>query len=134
MKSILKTLAIVMTLAFTVVSCSSDKDNDGDPVSASRDVKYEVTGNFGGELSVIYMEKSTAPLNEDIEKLPWTKEFTANPDATGASMNVSGNGGVKGQTLTGKIYVGGKVVKELTATADNSGIIILMPGTYVFPR
>lgn len=134
MKSILKTLAIVITFAFTVVSCSSDKDNDGDSVSASRDIKYEVTGDFAGELSVIYMEKSTAPLNEDIEKLPWIKELTANPDATGASMNVSGYGGVKGQTLTGKIYIGGKVVKELTATADNDGIIILMPGTYIFPR
>lgn len=133
MKSILKTLAIVLTLAFTVGSCSSDNDNDNNSGSSSRDVKYEVTGNYTGTLSVTYIEAGGAPLIEDITKLPWTKEFTAKADSNGASVSTSGYGGVKGQTLTGKIYIGGKVVKELTATATEDGIIVLMPGSYVFP-
>jgi len=134
MKSIFKTAALVLTLAFTAVSCSSDDDNDSGAGSGSRDVKYEITGNYTGDLDVTYLEKSGAALNEDVDALPWTKEFTANADSPGASFQTSGNGGVKGQTLTGKVYVGGKVVKELTATATEDGIIVLIPSSYVFPR
>lgn len=133
MKSILKTLAIVLTLTFTAGSCSSDNDDDSGSNTSSRDVKYEVTGNYTGKLSATYIEEGGAALIEDVTALPWKKEFTAKIDSKGASINTSGYGGVKGQTLTGKIYVGGKVVKELTATATEDGIIVLMPGTYVFP-
>ncbi|KAF2080239.1 hypothetical protein JI750_07005 [Flavobacterium sp. GN10] len=129
MKSILKTLAIVMTLAFTAVSCSSDDDKGG---NNSRDVKYEITGNYTGTLSTTYFEKGGNALNEDITKLPWTKEFTADAKSIGASLSASGYGGTPGQTLTGKIYVGGKLQNELTATATNDGIIVLPLTPYVF--
>jgi hypothetical protein len=134
MKSIFKTAVLVLTLAFTAVSCSSDDDNNSEPGTASRDVKYEITGNFTGELDVTYMEKSGAPLIEDVLALPWTKEFTANADSNGALVHTSGLGGVAGQTVTAKIYVGGKVVSELTGTANSDGIIVVHPNTYVFPR
>lgn len=133
MKAILKTFAIVLTLAFTAVSCSSDND-DNNSAPASREVKYEVTGNYTGKMDVTYMEKSGAPLIEDINTLPWTKEFTADADSDGALVHTGGYGGVKGQTLTAKIYVGGKIVSELTGTADNDGIIVVHPKTYIFPR
>ncbi len=134
MKSILKTAALALTLVFTTISCSSDNDNDSEPVTASRDVKYEITGNFTGELDATYMEKSGAPLIEDVTALPWTKEFTANADSDGALVHTSGFGGVAGQTVTAKIYVGGKVVSELTGTANSDGIIVVHPKTYIFPR
>ncbi|KAF2337301.1 MAG: MmpS family transport accessory protein [Flavobacterium nitrogenifigens] len=130
MKSILKTLAIVMTLAFTAVSCSSDDDKGS--ANNSRDVKYEITGNYTGTLSTTYFEKGGNALNEDITKLPWTKEFTADAKSIGASLSASGYGGTPGQTLTGKIYVGGKLQNELTATATNDGIIVLPLTPYVF--
>lgn len=133
MKSIFKTAVLVLTLAFTAVSCSSDDDNNSGP-TASRDVKYEITGNFTGELDVTYMEKSGAPLIEDVPALPWTKEFTADAGSDGALVHTSGLGGVAGQTVTAKIYVGGKVVSELTGTANSDGIIVVHPNTYVFPR
>lgn len=134
MKSIFKTAALVLTLAFTAVSCSSDDDNDSGAESGSRDVKYEITGNFTGELDVTYMEKSGAPLIEDVPSLPWAKEFTANPDSDGALLHTAGGGGVAGQTVTAKIYVGGKVVSELTGTANSDGIIVVHTKTYIFPR
>ena len=133
MKSILKTLAFVMTLAFTAVSCSSGND-DNNSAPASRDVKYEITGNYTGQLDVTYMEKSGAPLIEDVPSLPWTKEFTADADSDGALVHTSGYGGVAGQTVTAKVYVGGKVVSELTGKADSEGIIVVHPKTYIFPR
>jgi len=131
MKSILKTLAIVLTLAFTAVSCSSDNDDKG---SSSRDVKYEITGNYTGTSSTTYFEKGGNVLNEDLTKLPWIKEFTAEAKSLGASLSASGYGGVAGQTLTGKIYIGGKVVNEVTATANGDGIIVLSLTPYVFPQ
>ena len=134
MKSIFKTAALVLTLAFTAVSCSSDDNNDSGAGSGSRDVKYEITGNFTGELDVTYTEKSGAPLIEDVPSLPWTKELTANPETGAVLLRTSGGGGVAGQTVTAKIYVGGKVVSELTGTANSDGIIVVHPNPYVFTR
>ena len=133
MKSILKTLAIVLTLAFTAVSCSSDND-ENNSAPASREVKYEITGNFTGTASVTYSEKGGNVLNEDLTTLPWTKEFTAEAKSMGASLSASGYGGVAGQTLTGKIYIGGKLENELTAKANGEGIIVLPLTPYVFPQ
>jgi len=130
MKSILKTLAIVMTLAFTTVSCSSDNDDNGG--ASSRDIKYEVSGNYAGTLSATYTESGNGGQNVDITSLPWSKEFTASADTYGAGITVSGYGGTQGQTLTVKIIVGGKVEKETTATATNDGIIVAAPGSFVF--
>ncbi|MBW1658119.1 MULTISPECIES: MmpS family transport accessory protein [Flavobacterium] len=132
MKSVLKTLAIVLTLAFTAVSCSSDNDDNGSG-NNSRDVRYEITGNYTGNASVTYFEKGGNALNEDITKLPWTKEFTAEAKSMGASLSASGYGGQAGQTLTGKLYIGGKLENELTATANSDGIIVLSLTPYVFP-
>lgn len=132
MKSILKTLAIVMTLAFTAVSCSSDND-DNNSGNGSRDVKYEITGNYTGKTSVTFFEKGGNAVNEDLTALPWTKEFTAEAKSMGATLSASGYGGNAGQTLTGKIYVGGKLENELTVTANSEGIIVLSLTPYVFP-
>ncbi|MDA6072429.1 hypothetical protein NJT12_22645 [Flavobacterium sp. AC] len=132
MKSILKTLAIVLTLAFTVASCSSDNDNNSG--SGSRDIKYEVTGNYTGKLSTVYTESGNGGQNADINSLPWTKEFTAGADTYGAGITVSGFGGVVDQTITVKIIVGGKVEKETTAKATSDGIIVAAPGSFVFVK
>lgn len=133
MKTFLKTAALVLTLAFTAVSCSNDNDDNAGSGSGSRDIRYEVTGNFTGTMSVVYFEKGGNALNEDLTKLPWTKEFTAEAKSLGAALDVSGYGGTPGQTLTGKIYVGGKLQNELTVTATANGGISLHLTPYVFP-
>lgn len=131
MKSILKTLAIVLTLSFTAVSCSSDNDEDNS-APVSRDVKYEVSGNYTGNLDVTYTEAGGGALNEDITSLPWTKEFTAAANTQGVTLSIGGHGGVKDQTVTIKIFVGGKEVRNLPATANADGIIVAVPQPYVF--
>lgn len=128
MKTHLKQIMLMLTLVFTFASCSSDNDNDSTP--ASKDVKYEVTGSYSGQLDVTYIEAGGGALNEDINSLPWTKEFTST--SSGVSISVSGYGGVKDETITVKIYVGGKVVRELSPKANNDGIIVAVPGAYVF--
>ncbi|WP_289663450.1 MmpS family transport accessory protein [Flavobacterium panacagri] len=130
MKAILKTFAIVLTLAFTAVSCSSDND---DKKSGSRDIRYEVSGNYTGKISATYTESGNGGQAVDINSLPWSKEFTASSDTYGAGITLIGTGGVVDQTLTVKIIVGGKVEKETTAKATSDGSIIAAPGSYVFP-
>lgn len=132
MKTQLKQLMLMLTLVFTFASCSSDND-DKDSVNRSRDVKYEVTGNYTGTLSVVYTESGNAGQSADITAFPWTKEFTASSDTAGAGLTVSGYGGVADQTITVKIIVGGIVEKETTAKATSDGIIIGAPGSYIFP-
>lgn len=132
MKTHLKQIMLMLTLVFTFASCSSDNDDNGSG-SASRDVKYEITGNYAGKTSVTFFEKGGNAVNEDLTKLPWTKEFTAEAKSMGATLSASGFGGSAGQTLTGKIYVGGKLENELTVTANSDGIIVLSLTPYVFP-
>lgn len=127
-----KNLMLMLTLIFSIVSCSSDNDNNNN-VNTSRDIKYEVTGNFAGQLDATYIEKGGNALNEDINALPWTKEFTANASTDAVTLSVGGLGGVAGQTITVKIYAGGNVVKESTAIANNNGIIVAVLSPYVFP-
>jgi hypothetical protein len=133
MKTHLKQIMLMLTLVFTFASCSSD-DNDNNSVNRSRDVKYEVTGNYTGTLSAVYTESGNAGQSVDITSFPWTKEFTASADTGGAGITVSGYGGVKDQTVTIKIIIGGKVEKETTAKATADGIIVGAPGSYVFPQ
>ena len=122
----------LVTSSLFITSCSSDDDNNNSG-TGSRDVKYEITGNYSGKTSVTYLEKGGNALNEDLTKLPWTKEFTAEAKSMGASLSASGYGGQAGQTLTGKLYIGGKLENELTATANSDGIIVLSLTPYVFP-
>ncbi|MBZ4037242.1 hypothetical protein K6T82_20950 [Flavobacterium sp. 17A] len=131
MKTQLKQIMLMLTLVFTFASCSSDDDDKG--ATNSRAVKYEVTGNFSGQMDAVYMESGDSGQSVDITKLPWTKEFTAASGTTGAAVQVSGHGGVVDQTLTVKIYIGGKLEKETTAKAKSDGTIVAIPGTYIFP-
>jgi hypothetical protein len=135
MKTTLKKIMFLLTLVFVTASCSSsDDNNEQEQVTKSRDVKYEITGNFTGELSAIYFDKGGSPLNEDVTSLPWTKQITADAGVPGITFSASGHGGVKDQTLTAKIYVGGEVVKESTAKANSDGIIIVTLAPFLFPQ
>jgi len=133
MKTFLKTAALVLTLAFIAVSCSSDNDDNGGSGSGSRDVKYEITGNFTGKLSAVYIEKGGNALSEDVNSLPWVKEFTAEAKSSGATVGASGTGGVQGQKITVKMSVGGKVVNELTAETNSNGGVSATLTAHVFP-
>lgn len=131
MKTHLKQIMLMLTLVFTFASCSSDND---DKVSGgSRDVKYEVTGNYTGKLTAVYIEKLGNGTSEEIQSLPWTKEFTADAKTQGVTVSASGSGGNAGQQITVKMFIGGKLVNELTGTASSSGGIDATLTAYVFP-
>lgn len=136
MKTLLKNLIVLFALALATVSCSSDDDSAPNiPIPASRNIKYEITGNFSGDhFDTTFTPATGGAVNEDVNSLPWIKEITVNQNVSGVGMNAGGSGGVAGETITLKIYAGGVVVQELTAAANGDGLIVAAMQGYVFPQ
>jgi hypothetical protein len=133
MKKIMKKMVLVITLIAITVSCNKNDDTPAITSPSSRNIKYEVVGNFSGpNLTVAFTPALGGAVSENINTLPWSKEFTALSSVSGVGLNITGYGGVTGQKLTLKIYAGGNVVRELTITADNSGVIAGAMNPYVF--
>lgn len=128
MKKLFFLFTAVTALVFT--SCSSD-DNGGNSGS-SRDVKYEITGNFSAPLDVTYITASGGATTTEVTSLPWSMSFTADASSTGASFNAGGGGGTPGQTITLKIYQGGVLKSTTDATANSDGIIVASAPAIVF--
>ncbi len=129
-KQIFKMLLGTLLVAATLFTACKKEENS--PVS--RDVKYEITGNFSGDLSIAYTAANGSFETITVNKLPWTLAFTANASTTSLSASAIGTSGKGGQTAVFKIYVGGKEVESGAGTATNIGSISLTPKTYLFPR
>ncbi|MEE1961989.1 hypothetical protein V1387_04775 [Allomuricauda taeanensis] len=118
MKKIIWSLALVIMAALG--SCSSD---DGS-APQSREMKYEITGNYSGEMVIVYSDEGGNQQIAEAESLPWSKSVTIDGDVSvivlGASNSV-GNPGNEGETILLKIYRGDSVVEESTVTAISDG-------------
>jgi len=124
-------LTTVIGLLFFVslVSCSKD-DNDS---PNARVVKYEITGNFTGKLTVIYNDNVSGNTVLNDVTLPWSKDITYPATVTGIGIGAqSSTAGTPGQTATMKIYSGGTVVKNVPGTAGSLGEMILATTAYTF--
>lgn len=121
-------VTIIITSLLLLLSCGKD---DVTPAK-SRDVKFEVTGNFGGKLDATFITSSGGATNESITSLPWTKSINYLSTASGTAITISGVSGVAGQTLTVKIFAGGTLISETPATATSDGIIVIVSPSYVF--
>lgn len=119
--------ALLMITGFT--SC------DKDPDVSNREVTYELTGNYSGQLFVVTSDNVNGNETFTATSLPWIidKSYASNVTGIGFGGNsVVGHLGAAGQTVTVKIYAGGSVVRTGTATADVNGIISLPSLGYVF--
>jgi hypothetical protein len=128
-------ISISFLLLFNLVmsSCSTDSAT---PTNKSRNVKFELTGNYTGKITVAYtLANGGTQAFSDI-KLPWTKEVVY--ESTVGGLGFSGNGeislsNVPGQTVTINIYSDNKVVKTGSASVDSNQILILPTLTFMFP-
>lgn len=113
---------ICLLVAFmALTSCSSDDDKGS---TGSREVKYEVTGNYSGEkLNITYTENSGGSTTEAFD-LPWTKTFTAASDTYGGGFNVSAGDAQPGEKVVLNVYLGGNLKQSQEATANSEGMII----------
>jgi hypothetical protein len=103
------------------ISCK--KDSDKKPDTASRNIRYEISGNFTGTaLIASYTTAGGGTNNDPITSLPWTKEITYATNVAAAIIAISGNGGVAGQKVTIVVKRGGSQVgTPIDAVADASG-------------
>ena len=117
-----------LIFSISLISCSgSDDSNSTNP--GSRLVKYELSGNYSGTLGLVYTNQDGAAQIEDNITLPWSKELTVGGNGMQvvlltASTEVGGFG-QPGETITGKIYVGGDLKETATVNSTNTGYISL---------
>lgn len=124
-KYLVITIAIFSWFAF---SCSED---DSSPAK-SRDIKFEVTGNFTGTLSATYVNATGGGAYESIPALPWNKTLTYASTVPSTVLSVGATGGVAGQTVRVKVFAGGTLVSDTAEVADASGMLVVASPTYVF--
>ncbi|WP_051200401.1 hypothetical protein [Flavobacterium subsaxonicum] len=124
-----KSIICMFVAVMVLTSCSSDDDNGS--VSGSRDITYEITGNYSGDLDVTYITASGGATSAEVTSLPWELSFTAEEGSSGASFNAGGFEGQPGETISLKIYQGDDLKNTVNATADSDGIIVAVSGTVI---
>ncbi|MBC9795204.1 MmpS family transport accessory protein [Sinomicrobium weinanense] len=116
---------LVFSLSFCLISCSSDDDSASEP----RNIKYEITGNYAGRLTVVYSDKGGNSQTINVNSLPWSESLTVDSDISAIALAAGNSGvdnpGAEGESITLKIYRNGEVVEESTATATDNGFIEL---------
>jgi hypothetical protein len=123
----LQVISIVI-FSWLAFSCS---DDDSSPAK-SRDIKFEVTGNFTGTLSATYVNATGGGANESIPALPWTKTITYASTVPSTALSVGATGGLAGQTVRVKVFAGGTLISDTPGVADASGMLVVAAPTYVF--
>src|SRR5688500_5660876 len=94
-------VVIITFIAVQFFSCKKD-----DAKNSSRQVKYEVTGNFTGKLLILYNDNVNGNTTVPNATVPWSKEVNYSTSITG--IGIGGNAtamGSPGQTVTVKIYL-----------------------------
>lgn len=116
-----KSIFALLMVVTVFISCK--KDSDKKPDTASRNIRYEITGNFTGTaLIASYTTAGGGTNNDAVTSLPWTKEITYDTNVAAAIIAISGNGGVAGQKVTLVIKRGGiKLGTPIEAVADGAG-------------
>lgn len=132
-------LALIST---ALVSCKKKTSGEPEPApvtqppASTRNVRYEITGNYTAPLFVVYNDNVSGNTTLTVTALPWRKDmsYPANVQGIGiASNSPTGSPAAAGQSASLKIYVSNTVVKSSSAVADVNGAINLPPISYVFP-
>ncbi len=127
------TKLLLITLLSLFLNCSSNENNDNQ--NNTRNIKYEITGNYSGHLTVVYNDNISGNTVVTVTSLPWSKEVTYNSNVQvigiGAS-SVVGHYGAAGQAANLKIYNDGNVVRNVNATTDSNGLISFPSMAYGF--
>lgn len=121
-------ITLIFCSCLLLLSCSKDSATPAD----SRNVKYEITGNFKGTLGVGCTTSNGSAEYLEVKTIPWKKEFTADKTTKAVAINATGSGGTAGQTAILKIYIGNVEVESGSGTTTSIGIISLAPEPYIF--
>lgn len=121
---------MLVLLGSTLISCSS---GDEPVANKHREVRYEITGNFSGTLTVVYTSLTGGSRVENNVRMGWSMEmeYPASTSSIGIGAQASTLGS-PGQTAVIKIFVDGKEVKSSSATAGSLGEMIIPTISYSF--
>jgi len=128
MKKISLILSVLSVLFF---ACKKDKDTS----TGSKVVKYELTGTYSGKVSVGYANEDGVTQIVSNVTLPWSKEVTVKSGVSAVALVCNAEVccfGTNGQTLTGKISVGGDVKKSTTVNTTSDAFVSLSGLSYTF--
>lgn len=136
MEKLLVRVSLFSALVLLQLGCSSDNDENNNPnPTPARSVKYEVTGNYTGHLTIIYNDNVSGNTVTTVTSLPWSKSIDYPNSVTGIGIGgntIISNPGVTGQTATLKIYSAGSVVRTSSVSADTNGLINFTTLAYIF--
>ena len=121
---------MLVLLGSTLISCSS---GDEPAANKPRKVRYEITGNFSGTLTVVYTSLTGGSRVENNVPMGWSMEmeYPASTSSIGIGAQASTLGS-PGQTAVIKIVVDGKEVKSSSATTGSLGEMIIPTISYSF--
>lgn len=130
MKKQLKYYWMIAAAFLLLQGCSKGEEpsNGG----GSREVKYEITGNFSGSFIVVATTNNDDYEVIEVTKLPWKNEFTAKSSIKLLVATATGSKGKTGETATLKMYVGGKEVRTGGGTATSFGALSMTNNVYMF--
>lgn len=113
--------AAFMTMV-SLTACSGDDDSN--PVSSSREIKYEITGNINAtDMSVTYTVNGGGT-TADVTELPWNYTYTAEDDTFGGGFSFSATDAQPGEKVTLNVYQGDTKLESVEGTANGDGIIV----------
>ncbi len=125
---------ILKFIGVAILFCSCSKGGNTNQGN-SRQIRYEITGNYSGKLSISYWEKNSPTLTLLTKvQIPWSKDVLYTQGVEGIIIRAeTDSAGSLGQTATLKIYSNNNLVKSTTASTNNVGYIVLPEVEYNFP-
>lgn len=92
----------------------------------SKEITYELSGNFGKAVVVRYTPTDgTLADTEETVLLPWKKAVIPNAINASVGLVVTGDNGTPGSNVMAKIFVNGAEARTVAMQADASGDFVI---------
>ncbi|RZL46691.1 MAG: hypothetical protein EOP00_14220, partial [Pedobacter sp.] len=115
---ILKKSFFLIFLVYSFAAIISCKKED----EPTKEITYEVSGNFGKTVNVKYTPTAGTLANiEETVTLPWRKTVLPNAENASVGLVVTGTSGLPGANVNAKIFVNGVEERTVLMLADASG-------------
>ena len=94
--------------------------------SSSKNVKYEIVGQFTGSIQVTYQDNVNGSNVVNSVSVSWSIGLQYGPQVTAVGFEATGYvTGNPGQTITLNLYINNALVRTYTAVSDRSGKITI---------
>jgi len=92
----------------------------------SKEITYELSGNFGKAVVVRYTPTDgTLADTEETVSLPWKKAVVPNAINASVGLVVTGDNGAPGSNVIAKVFVNGAEARTVAMQADTNGDFVI---------